>query len=125
MSGTETEVPETTPARKLSWEDAKCDLTQEYKINRKVSKGEYELVYKDMTGDEFETFTLSVRAQHSRNGVIDEKGFNTDFQRKLRKRIIVSVMGKKYEELDDRNMQPWLLQDLNDFIIQYIQGNVK
>jgi hypothetical protein len=118
-------MSETEETKELSWDDAKCDPGQEYKIKRKVAKGEYELVYKDMTGDEFETFTLATRAMHSRNGVLDEKGFNTDFQRKLRKRIIVSVMGKKYEELDDRVMQPWLLQDLNDFIIQYIQGNVK
>ena len=96
------------------------DCKQTHTVTRSVGSKEYDIVYHETNGDEYERILYASKAKAGGDETKREKIVSE----MLREAMLVEVAGSKYSTAQDRKMPIWLLADVNEFIIGYISGNL-
>lgn len=106
-------------SKKVQWDDVKVEDSNPITIEREVGKFKYDLTYKDINGDTYERLVFEAKKS---------KDFEQEITKKLRTQIIVSIAGEPYNKdsvaVMNRKMPVWMKEDLERFLISYIQGNL-
>lgn len=107
----------------LKWDDVKVTDFKPKPITREVGKKSYILEYKDINGDTYEDIVLKSRMEAD----TDRKA-QKNLSMNLRQSVVHSIAGKEYNDKTwatmDREMPPWIKEDIEQFLKQYIQGNL-
>ena len=97
----------------------KIDSKTPKKQTRVCGKNEYEIEYYPVNGDTYEQVLID-----SSIGVKTEAQAKFKLLRGMREKMLKAVAGEAYTDACTREWPAWLLADVNDFVWDYLQGNV-
>lgn len=78
---------------------------------------EYDIEYVPLNGDDYEKMMVGTPTDKSGQSA---KAY---LLRQLRKKMLLTVAGEKYDDLVTRTWEAWKIIDVNDFLWDYLQGN--
>ncbi len=102
------------------FDDLSKEVNKEKEYVREVGSHKYQMTVLQLNGEQFEDLTISCLEQAGGYG----SKFNKLIIYELKKLSLKSLAGKPYEAGMDREMQPWMSKDVNDFYTEYITGNL-
>jgi len=103
-----------------TWDSIKKEVNSTKEFIRTPGNHRYKLKANIINGDQYEDVTLSaLDAAGGRN-----MKFNKKISSDLKKLILVEVAGQDYKPIMDREMPPWMKEDLEQFIKEFISGEL-
>jgi len=96
------------------------DSTIVHEIERIVGGNSYLIKYKELNGDAYERILYKSGAD-SRNDEAQRQKLLSEY---IRAAMLVEVAGEPYKTGSERFMPVWLMVDVNNFVLEYLSGNL-
>lgn len=119
---TENETSDPAEDVEETWD--KCVVSSdEIEVVRTPGSHRYRLKYRDINGERYEQIIFKARKEET-----EKVSYNELISRFLRHEIILAIAGKEYKDTTrdkmDREMSPWMREDIERFVAEYIQGEL-
>lgn len=108
--------------KELTWDEAKRVDTP-LEIVRTPGNKRYRIKYHDISGETYEDLAIKARSNAT-----ETRSYSKLISEYMRLAVIFEIAGKPYNDKTfvtmDREMSPWMKEDISQFIQDYISGEL-